>query len=121
MMVSDFDEFFGFIDEMEASSQEAELQSQIPQNLFDEDDDYRPSIDTFPEKIQQEVLRRLKIIRFVEKRLQGGWTEKNLVPILGLVKRELKLNPPSWRVLAEWKRVYFESGRTIHSLIPAHA
>lgn len=121
MMVSDFDEFFGFIDEMEASSQEAELQSQIPQNLFDEDDDYRPSIDTYPEKIQQEVLRRLKIIRFVEKRLQGGWTEKNLVPILGLVERELKLNPPSWRVLAEWKRIYFESGRSIHSLIPAHA
>ncbi|PMK02474.1 Mu transposase C-terminal domain-containing protein, partial [Vibrio sp. 10N.261.55.A7] len=41
--------------------------------------------------------------------------------ILDMVEQELKLSPPSWRILAEWKRVYFESGRSIHSLVPAHA
>lgn len=120
-MTSDFDDFFGFIDEMEASALEAELVTQIPRDLFEEDTSYLPSIDMFPEKTQQEVLRRLKVIQFTEKRLKGGWTEKNLVPILNQVEQELALSPPSWRVLAEWKRVYFESGRSIHSLVPAHA
>ncbi|MEZ8822862.1 Mu transposase C-terminal domain-containing protein [Vibrio amylolyticus] len=120
-MASGFDDVFGFIDEMEASAQEAELASQIPRDLFEEDESYYPSIDTYPEKTQQEVLRRLKVIQFIEKRVKGGWTERNLVPILDMVEQELKLSPPSWRTLAEWKRVYFESGRSIYSLVPAHA
>ncbi|WP_413284768.1 hypothetical protein [Vibrio sp. MA40-2] len=87
-MTSDFDDVFGFIDEMEASAQEAELAAQIPRDLFEEDTSYLPSIDTLPEKTQQEVLRRLKVIQFTETRLKGGWTEKNLVPILNQVEQE---------------------------------
>lgn len=116
-MTSDFDDVFGFIDEMEASAQAA----QLPRDLFEEDESYIPSIDTYPEKTQQEVLRRLKVIQFTEKRLKGGWTERNLVPILDMVEQDLNLSPPSWRTLAEWKKVYFESGRSIQSLVPAHA
>ncbi|MEZ9408039.1 Mu transposase C-terminal domain-containing protein [Vibrio sp. 10N.261.52.C11] len=120
-MTSDFDDVFGFIDEMEASANEAELVTQIPSDLFEEDKSYLPSIDTYPVKTQQEVLRRLKVIQFTEKRLKGGWTEKNLVPILNQVEQELGLSPPSWRVLAGWKKMYFESGRAVLSLIPKHA
>ncbi|NOH31090.1 Mu transposase C-terminal domain-containing protein [Vibrio mediterranei] len=120
-MAFDFDDVFGFIDEMEASAKEAELEAQIPRDLFEEDESYHPSFDTYPEKTQQEVLRRLKVIQFTEKRLQGGWTEKNLVPILNQVERELGFTPPSWRALADWKKMYFESGRSVLSLIPKHA
>ena len=60
-MTSEFDSFFGFIDEMEASAKEAESASQIPSDAFKEDESYQPTIDTYPDKIQQEVLRRLKV------------------------------------------------------------
>lgn len=120
-MASEFDDFFGFIDEMESSAKEAEVNNQIPHDLFEDDPSFPPSFDSFPEKIQQEALRRLKIIQFTEKRLKGGWTEKNLLSILGKVEQELRLQPPSWRALASWKKVYFESGRSALSLIPKHA
>ncbi|MDR9827940.1 Mu transposase C-terminal domain-containing protein [Vibrio sp. FNV 38] len=120
-MASDFESVFGFIDEMEASTKEAESASQIPSDIFKEGESYQPTIDTYPDKIQQEVLKRLKVIRFIEKHLKGGWTEKSLVPLLNQVEQELGVTPPSWRTLADWKKKYFESGRSALSLIPKHA
>ncbi|EGU45693.1 putative transposase, partial [Vibrio ichthyoenteri ATCC 700023] len=120
-MTTEFDDFFGFFDEMEASSSEAQTQFQIPEELFQDEPNYSSSFDTFPEQTQKEVLRRHKIIQFIEKRLTGGWTEKNLVPLLNVVEHELNLSPPSWRTLAEWKKAYFESGRSLLSLVPKHA
>ncbi|WP_070963747.1 Mu transposase C-terminal domain-containing protein [Vibrio sonorensis] len=120
-MTSDFEDVFGFIDEMEASAKEAELATKIPSDLFQENESYPSSFDTYPEKTREEALRRLKVIQFTERRLIGGWTEKNLVPILDDVKQQLGLAPPSWRVLASWKKMYFESGRSVLSLIPKHA
>ncbi|MGR5318517.1 Mu transposase C-terminal domain-containing protein [Vibrio sp. DNB22_19_1] len=119
-MTTEFDDFFGFFDEMEASSSEAQTQLQIPEELFQDEPNYSSSFDIFPEQTQKEVLRRHKIIQFVEKRLIGGWTEKNLVPLLNVVEHELNLSPPSWRTLAEWKKAYFESGRRWISLVPKH-
>ncbi|SON49933.1 transposase (fragment) [Vibrio tapetis subsp. tapetis] len=120
-MANEFEEFFGLFDEMAASEEEAADQLQIPEDVFDENDINPPSLDTFPSEVQKETLRRIKVINFVEKRLEGGWTEKNLIPILGTVEQTLSLKPPSWRVLAGWKKLYFESGRDIKSLIPKHA
>lgn len=119
-MATKFDDFFGFFDEMEASSPEARIQSQIPEELFQTETTSLSSFDTLSEKIQEEVIRRLNIIQFVEAHLTGGWTEKNLVPLLNVVEHELNLSPPSWRTLAEWKKAYFESGRTWISLVPKH-
>ncbi|MFA0412749.1 hypothetical protein AB4520_02935 [Vibrio renipiscarius] len=65
-MTSDFDDVFGFIDEMEASVQEAELATQIPRDLFEEDELYLPPIDTYPEKTQKEVLRRKKVFSLMK-------------------------------------------------------
>lgn len=89
---------------MEASRSEAQMESQIPVELFQSDTDRSSSFDSLPEKTQKEVLRRLKIIQFVEVRLKGGWTEKNLDPILNMVENALELPRPSWRTLASWKK-----------------
>lgn len=104
MMASELDNFVGFFDEMEASRSEAQMESQIPVELFQSDTDPPSSFDSLPEKTQKEVLRRLKIIQFVEERLKGGWTEKNLDPILNMVENVLELPRPSWRTLASWKK-----------------
>ncbi|KHT45901.1 Mu transposase C-terminal domain-containing protein [Vibrio sinaloensis] len=117
-MPSDSNNIFGFFDEFEASEGESE---QSPLELYQEPVEIVLTLDSQPKKVQQEVLRRIKIIAFVDRRLKGGWTEKNLPPILSLVESELQLTPPSWRTLATWKKSYFESGKDPCALIPKHA
>ncbi|MEZ9767468.1 Mu transposase C-terminal domain-containing protein [Vibrio breoganii] len=116
-MPSDSKNIFGFFDEFESS--ECETQK-IPTELFQEPIEISSTIDSQPKKVQLEVLRRVKIINFVEKRLKGGWTEKNLNPILRLAEAELQIIPPSWRTIVTWKKVYFESGKDPCALIPKH-
>ncbi|MFA0491199.1 Mu transposase C-terminal domain-containing protein, partial [Vibrio splendidus] len=116
-MPSDSNSIFGFFDEFEASEEESQ---QLPIKLIQEPIEISSTIDSQSKKVQQEVLRRIKIIAFVEKRLKGGWTEKNLSPILSLVESELQFTPPSWRTLATWTKSYFEAGRDPCALIPRH-
>ncbi|MDF4853595.1 transposase, partial [Vibrio parahaemolyticus] len=96
-MPPDSNNIFGFFDEFEASEEESQL---LSKELILEPVEISSTIDSLPAKIQEEVLRRIKVITFVEKRLKGGWTEKNLNPILSLVESELQLIPPSWRTVA---------------------
>lgn len=100
-MPPDSNNIYGFFDEFEASEEESQL---LPKELILEPVEISSTIDSLPAKIQEEVLRRIKVITFVEKRLKGGWTEKNLNPILSLVESELQLTPPSWRTVATWKK-----------------
>lgn len=116
-MPPDSNSIFGFFDEFEASEEESQL---LPKELILEPVEISSTIDSLPAKIQEEVLRRIKLITFVEKRLKGGWTEKNLNPILSLVESELQLIPPSWRTVATWKKSYAEAGREASALIPKH-
>ncbi|EMK3378413.1 transposase [Vibrio vulnificus] len=116
-MPLDSNNIFGFFDEFEASEEESQL---LPKELTLEPVEISSTIDSLPAKFQEEVLRRIKVITFVEKRLKGGWTEKNLNPILSLVESELQLTPPSWRTVATWKKSYSEAGREPWALIPKH-
>lgn len=108
---------FGFVDEF--IEENVDLPSQNLTNLFEPlDNHFEPSFDTLPSKVQQHALLRLDILNYVEKRLTGGWTERNLLPLLNSYKSKTGKWVPTWRVLVEWKSAYFESGRDIFSLAP---
>lgn len=79
------------------------------------------SFDALPERIRLEALKRLNIISYVEKRLNGGWTQKNLDPILKIIPTNITDKPPRWRSLVDWKTLYYESGKSIYSLVPLHS
>lgn len=78
------------------------------------------SIDSYPLSIQNEIQKRLSYIRFVNARINGGWTQKNLTPILREASQSLPLPAPKWRTLVNWKKAYYESGESIHALVPRH-
>lgn len=108
---------FGFVDEF--IEENVDIPSQNLTNLFEPlDNHFEPSFDTLPSKVQQHALLRLDILNYVEKRLTGGWTERNLLPLLNSYKSKTGKWVPTWRVLVEWKSAYFESGRDIFSLAP---
>ena len=75
---------------------------------------------SYPENIQGEVTRRLAYLKWIEKRLDGGWTQARLEPLLEQASVELDIEPPNWRTLVRWRKEYFDSGCQLSSLIPKH-
>ncbi|MBF4442798.1 hypothetical protein EA908_22735, partial [Vibrio anguillarum] len=61
-MPSDSNNIFGFFDEFEASEEESQ---RLPKELVLEPIEVLSTIDSLPAKIQEEVLRRIKVITFV--------------------------------------------------------
>ncbi|MDW6017543.1 Mu transposase C-terminal domain-containing protein [Vibrio plantisponsor] len=110
---------FGFVDEF--IEENVDPPSQNVNQFFNSiDNHFKPSFDTLPSELQQQALARLDILNYVEKRLSGGWTERNLSPLLSSYKSETGKWVPTWRVFVEWKSAYFQSGRDIFSLAPKH-
>ena len=75
---------------------------------------------TYPKEVQLIALARLKYIMWVKQRLKGGWTERNLSPLLKSVPQFEGENLPSWRTLARWYKSYQSAEGNILSLIPKH-
>ena len=78
------------------------------------------TFDSFPDELKNEALHRLKYINWIEAHLNGGWTEKNLVPLLVEAASILPPPAPNWRTLARWRKTYIQHGNKILSLIPKH-
>ncbi|WP_318409846.1 Mu transposase C-terminal domain-containing protein [Photobacterium leiognathi] len=102
-----------FSDEFEFENQieEIELASNV-------EDDVSRDLASYPDATQKEVMRRYYFIEWMRKELVGGWTQKNLDPLLNRAARELKLKAPKWRALANWWKIYSQSGFKLTSLIP---
>lgn len=75
---------------------------------------------TYPKEVQLTALARLKYIMWVKQRLKGGWTERNLSPLLKSVPQFEGESLPSWRTLARWYKSYQSAEGNILSLIPKH-
>lgn len=117
----DFDELNSFFDEFESNEELKSAENEVMDLL--EKEEYQPqkTIDSYTKIIQDEVQRRLSYIRFIESRLNGGWTQKNLSNLLIEASTSLPLPAPSWRTLVNWKKAYYDSGKSIHALVPKHA
>ncbi|MFD1009108.1 Mu transposase C-terminal domain-containing protein [Oceanisphaera ostreae] len=75
---------------------------------------------SYTTEIQAEVSRRLAYLKWIEKRLDGGWTQARLEPLLEQASTELGTEPPNWRTLARWRKKYSNSDLQFSSLIPKH-
>lgn len=69
------EDFLGYFDEF------IEENLKISDSGYDEifnqiDNSFESTFDNLPKIIQQETLERLNLIKFIEQRLRGGWTEK---------------------------------------------
>jgi putative transposase len=113
------DDLFGFIDEF--IEDEVDTSSQYCNDFFaDVNNCFEPSFDTLPLKVQQQALSRLNILKYVEKNIKGGWSEKNLLPLLHTYKEKTGEKIPSCRTLNNWKTAYLEADREIWSLVPKY-
>jgi len=78
------------------------------------------TFDSFPDELRVEALHRLTYIHWIEEHLTGGWTEKNLTPLLAEAASVLVPPVPNWRTLVRWHKNYIQHGKALVSLIPRH-
>lgn len=84
--------------------------------LFDDATRYEPDsppleaitvprdLASYPEEIQAEVSRRLAYLKWIEKRLEGCWTQARLEPLLQQATAEIAGEAPNWRTLVKWRK-----------------
>ncbi len=112
--------FFDFEDEFNQSEDAIGEESQSAVEFIGDGPDIERVFDDFDDKAKQTALFRLKVIRYTERRLEGGWTRNNLSPIIDSFTDLHGEGAPSPRTLADWKKAYYESGRNVLSLVPKH-
>ncbi|MFQ2589747.1 hypothetical protein ACK3Z2_01710 [Aeromonas caviae] len=78
------------------------------------------TVDSFPDALKVEALHRRDYILWVEKNLAGGWTEKNLAPLLADAALVLPPPTPNWRTLARWRKIYIQHGRARCLTLESH-
>ncbi|HIF9250979.1 TPA: TnsA endonuclease N-terminal domain-containing protein [Photobacterium damselae] len=103
-----------FFDEFQLLERKRNITETVPHKV----DMISRDLSSYSESIQKEVMRRYDYLNWVKDRLAGGWTQKNLDPLLKQAEEDLNLPAPKWRTLANWWRVYSSSEYDIHSLIP---
>ncbi|MFA8091450.1 Mu transposase C-terminal domain-containing protein [Klebsiella oxytoca] len=78
------------------------------------------TLDCYPDKRKKEALHRLAYIQWFERRLQGGWTEKNIQPLIEEAALSLGPPVPNWLTLTRWHKNYIQNGQQVTALIPKH-
>ncbi|MCL1125518.1 Mu transposase C-terminal domain-containing protein [Shewanella surugensis] len=79
------------------------------------------SLEMYDGSIQYETKKRLYYIRFIEKRIDGGWTQKNIEPLLAELTSFDDDPKPKWRAVAAWYSKLRRSDFCVTALIPSHA
>lgn len=75
-------------------------------------------LDTFDEPVAKIAMDKYELISFLDKELlSGGWTKKNLEPLLNKFFSEKSWKQPSWRTVVRWRKKYIENNGDIVSLI----
>lgn len=75
-------------------------------------------LDSFSDELKEQAVEKYKIISQVDKQLTGGWTKRNLEPILDDIFSGKEDQKPNWRTVARWWKAYNESNGAITSLVP---
>jgi len=66
------------------------------------------------------AVRRYKLIAYLDRNIEKGWTDKNITPLLENLPSELQMeNSVNWRTICRWRQQYIESNGNIASLAPA--
>jgi putative transposase len=97
-----------------------EFSQPLPKVEAKQSQNYSKDLQALPEKIQITTFARFKYIQWLEANIQGGWTQKNLEPLLKVMPEVEGEKKPSCRSAARWHSVYINADRNIMALVPNH-
>ncbi|MEZ9565579.1 hypothetical protein AB4226_10515 [Vibrio artabrorum] len=113
------DDLFGFSDEFNSFDNDVADDKTLSAEFLAVDENFELAFSDLPNK--DTALFRLDLIRYLERRVKGGWTPKNLDKLLEEYVLLKKTSVPSSRTITDWKKLYYESGKDVTSLIPGHS
>ena len=106
-----------FIDEFDNSIMPVKPQTPTEYTKLEDANLIKRDIDTFPDFLKDEAFDKYKLISIVEKEISGGWTQKNIEPILAKLFKESNTKKPNWRTVVRWRKKYIDSNGDLSSLV----
>lgn len=106
-----------FIDEFDNSIMPVKPQTPTEYTKLEDANLIKRDIDTFPDFLKDEAFDKYKLISIVEKEISGGWTQKNIEPILAKLFKESNTKKPNWRTVVRWRKAYIDSNGELSSLV----
>jgi len=106
-----------FDDEFDESIVPSKPETPIQYLKLEDSNLVKRDLDTFPDLLKDNALDKYKVISFIEKELSGGWTQKNIDPILEKLFENDCSSHPSWRTVVRWRKKYIESSGDLASLV----
>ncbi|QIR16565.1 hypothetical protein [Shewanella aestuarii] len=66
------------------------------------------------------ALRRFRILTYLDARIEKGWTDKNITPLLKQLPAEFELESHvNWRTVCRWRQAFLDGNSHISALVPA--
>lgn len=78
---------------------------------------YQRDLSSFSEEQKIKALERYKLISAVAKEISGGWTPKNINPLIDKYSPQLSIKRPSYKTVIRWYKSFCESDGNIVSLV----
>ena len=119
-MVMPFDDDFESINENAQAEYDSSPESKLARKQYlrlDESTVHDRDLASFPEEQKIKAIERYKLISFVAKQISGGWTPKNINPLIDKYSPQLSIKRPSYKTVIRWYKSFFEHDGNIVSLI----
>jgi putative transposase len=82
---------------------------------------FSPDLGLYPEEISKKATARYELVLFIRSRLTGGWTQKNIIPLLEeYFSQDRLITMPNWRTTVRWRKKLLEQCDTPASLVDMH-
>lgn len=87
---------------------------------LDNIDPLERDLSSFPPEQKQKALQRYKLLSLISKDLRGGWTPKNLNPLIDKYIGKVSLTKPSYKTVIRWHQAFSDSHGSFTSLVDKH-
>ncbi|MFA0110763.1 Mu transposase C-terminal domain-containing protein [Vibrio breoganii] len=91
--------------------------TQLQYDSLDNTKTYERDLASFPPEQKEKALQRYKLLCLVHKDLKGGWTPKNLNPLIDQHIDKTWLPKPSYKTLIRWHQAFSGSHGSFTSLV----
>lgn len=78
---------------------------------------HEPDLAVYPEEQQDLAIERYKLLCLIINDLDGGWTPRNLNPLIDQYISETQLKKPSYKTVIRWHQSFVNSDGKITSLV----
>ena len=106
-----------FVNEFDNSIVPVKPQTPVQYVKLEDANLIKRDLDTFPDFLKDKAFDKYKLISIIEKEISGGWTKKNIDPILEKLFKENNAKKPNWRTVVRWRKTYIDSNGDLSSLV----